>query len=63
VTEDAPQTERVGQFDLSVVCAEPSPEAAELWARRAEALVAWLLAEWQREQRPGPHQGGDADRE
>jgi hypothetical protein len=28
VTEDALQTERVGQFDLAVVCAEPSPEAA-----------------------------------
>lgn len=49
MTEDAPQTERVGQFDLAVVCAKSSPEAAARWARRAEALAAWLLSEWQRE--------------
>lgn len=49
MTEDALQTERVGQFDLAVVRAEPSPEAAARWARRAEALAAWLLSEWERE--------------
>ena len=49
MTEDAPRTERVGQFDLAVALAEPSPEGAARWARRAEALTAWLLAEWQRE--------------
>ena len=49
MTEDARQTQRVGQFDLAVVCADPSPEAAARWARRAEMLAGWLLSEWQRE--------------
>lgn len=49
VKEDA--TERVGQIDMTVVIAPPSAEAAQRWQQRAEALAAWLLAEWQREQR------------
>jgi len=49
VSEDAPRTERVGQVDLAVALAEPSPEGAPRWARRAETLTAWLLTEWQRE--------------
>ena len=52
MTKDALQTERVGQFDLAVACAGPSPEAAERWARRGEVLARWLLGEWERE-----HQG------
>lgn len=51
MTEDALPTERVGQFDLAVVCAESSPEAAVRWARRAEMLAQWLAAEWQHEHR------------
>jgi hypothetical protein len=34
---------------MVVVCAEPSPEAAARWARRAEMLAGWLLSEWQHE--------------
>jgi len=42
-------TERVGNIEMRITFAEPSPESAARWARRAEALAAWLLAEWQRE--------------
>lgn len=45
--EDA--MERIGQFEMTVVVAEPSPDAEQRWERRADALAAWLLAEWQRE--------------
>jgi hypothetical protein len=41
--------ERVGQFEMTVAIAEPSPEVAPRWARRAETLAAWLLSEWLRE--------------
>ena len=44
---------RVGRFDMSVACAELSPEAAERWARRAEVLARWLMAEWERERQGG----------
>ena len=47
--EDA--TERVGQIEMTVVAAPPAPEAEQRWQQRVEALAAWLLAEWQREQR------------
>jgi len=57
--EDA--MERVGQIDMSVMPFgagnSPTPragapaESAQRWECRAEALAAWLLAEWQREQR------------
>ncbi len=44
-------TERVGQFELSVAAAPPTPEAEQRWQQRAEALLNWLLSEWDREQR------------
>jgi hypothetical protein len=44
-------TECVGQFDMRVEAAEPASQTLERWNRRAEALAAWLLAEWQREQK------------
>jgi len=47
--EDA--TERVGQIDMTGANAPPDPDAAQRWQQRADALAAWLLAEWQREQR------------
>ena len=47
VNQDA--TERVGGVEMHVGIAEPSAESSARWARRAEALAAWLLAEWQRE--------------
>lgn len=47
--EDA--MERVGQFELSVAAAPPTPESEPRWEQRAEALLNWLLSEWDREQR------------
>ena len=41
--------EHVGGFTMIAEVAEPSPEAAARWSRRAETLAAWLLSEWQRE--------------
>jgi len=49
VTESTLRTEHIGQFDMAVVYAEPSPEAATRWAHRTEALATWLLSEWLRE--------------
>lgn len=43
--------ERVGQIEMTTTTAPPSAEAAKRWEQRAEALAAWLLDEWQREQR------------
>jgi len=39
-------TERIGNFNLTVRQAKPSPDSR---TNRAEALAAWLLAEWRRE--------------
>jgi hypothetical protein len=44
-------TECVGALTMRVEVAPPTPEAAQRWQQRADALTAWLLAEWQREQR------------
>ena len=49
MTLDALQTERVGQFEMAVAFTEPSSEAAERWARRADLLAALLVALWQDE--------------
>jgi len=42
--------ERVGPLAMRVEAAEPSERTREAWARRSEALAAWLLDEWEREQ-------------
>lgn len=44
-------TDCVGALTMRVEVAPPTPEAARRWQQRADALAAWLLAEWQREQR------------
>jgi hypothetical protein len=41
--------ERIGKFKFSIRRAEDTPDTRERWARRSEALTAWLLAEWRRE--------------
>lgn len=48
IVKDA--TERVGPLELRVEVAETTAEVARRWERRAEALAAWLLSEWEREQ-------------
>lgn len=42
--------ERVGPLAMRVEFAEPSERTREAWARRSEALAAWLLDEWEWEQ-------------
>ena len=42
---------RIGKFTFEVRAAEPSDDANERWQRRTDALAAWLMAEWEREQR------------
>jgi len=41
--------DRVGPLAMRVEAAEPSERTREAWARRSEALAAWLLDEWERE--------------
>lgn len=47
-----PPVEQVGEYTIEIVPEEPTPESEERWNRRVDNLVAWLLAEWRREQRP-----------
>lgn len=44
-------TERVGQIEMSVVAAPPTPESEARWQQRAEILANWLLSEWLRERK------------
>lgn len=41
---------RIGKFTFEVRAAEPSDDADARWQRRSDALAAWLMAEWEREQ-------------
>jgi hypothetical protein len=50
MTTAADATDRVGKFAMRVVPAERTPESEERWARRSEALAAWLLARWRQQQ-------------
>jgi len=55
VTENRHPTERVGQFDLAVVCGDETPQSRACWDRRVEALTAWLLGEWKRQRKEASH--------
>ena len=48
IAQDSPK--RVGNIEMAVRFAPPTPENQEKWDRRAEALAAWLLAQWERQQ-------------
>lgn len=39
-------SDRVGGFELRIVCGADSPESRRRWEQRSEALAAWLLARW-----------------
>jgi hypothetical protein len=41
-------TQQIGSFTFTVAFREPAPEAQARVERRAEALAAWLLAQWLR---------------
>ncbi len=43
--------ERIGDFEFTARLTKPTPEGRTRWATRADALAAWLLAEWRRERR------------
>lgn len=47
-TPDA--TQRVGKFEFRVAAEKSASEGEDHRAQRIEALRAWLLAQWQREQ-------------
>ena len=51
VMDDEQVTERIGKLDFVVEFAEERPETRRRWDRRADALTAWLLAEWKRERK------------
>lgn len=42
--------EMVGGFRMRIMLAEPTPESRARWERRGDALAAWLMSEWEREQ-------------
>lgn len=42
--------QRVGNIEMTVREAPPTSENQEKFAHRAEAIAAWLLAEWERQQ-------------
>ncbi len=42
-------TECVGKFEIRIDQGDSTLEATTRWARRTEALPAWLLNEWKRE--------------
>lgn len=48
VTLDA--TERVGKWEMRIAHGDATPEGEERWNDRIDALTAWLLSEWEREQ-------------
>jgi hypothetical protein len=41
--------DRVGQFEMRVQVAEPTPQSSEQWEQRAELLTAYLLDLWIKE--------------
>ena len=48
IAPDGPK--QVGNIEMEVRFAPPTPENQEKFDRRAEALAAWLLAQWERQQ-------------
>jgi hypothetical protein len=49
------QTQPIGSFTFRVAVHEPAPEAQVRAERRAEALAAWLLAQWLRSREEVQH--------
>jgi len=62
MTADAEQVERVTHMAMTIDSAEPSPEASKRWSQRADALAAWLSAEWQQSGFPGRPEVADGSR-
>ena len=47
---DTDVPDKVGQWAMRVECAPRSAPSEDRWALRSDALAAWLLDEWKREQ-------------
>jgi hypothetical protein len=41
--------DRVGQFEMRVQVAEPTPQSSEQWEQRVDVLVTFLLDLWRKE--------------
>ena len=52
--------EKVGKWEFTVCFGEPTPESTARWENRADAIAAWLRAEWKREQAARAQQAKDA---
>ena len=51
--QDSPElgvSERIGNITMRVRAAPRTAESQARWDRRHEAMAAWLLAQWEREQ-------------
>lgn len=51
IRDELNATERVGMLELQVEFADPTPASEQRWEQRADALAAWLFAEWQRDRK------------
>lgn len=51
IRDELNATERVGALELQVESADPTPASEQRWEQRADALAAWLFAEWQRDRK------------
>lgn len=48
IAQDLP--EQIGKIEMTVRFAPSTPENKEKFDHRAEALAAWLLVQWERQQ-------------
>jgi hypothetical protein len=58
--ESAKFVEKVGEWEFTLCAGEPTPESRARWENRADAIAAWLMAEWKREQAARAQQAKDA---
>ncbi len=45
--------QRVGSIEMRMAIAGSTHESEQRWSRRSEAIAAWLLSEWKRQQSQG----------
>jgi len=59
-SRDKGPVEKVGKYEFTVRCGEATPESTARWEQRTDALAAWLMAQWKREQAAKARQAEDA---
>lgn len=52
---ESQSTQRMGQYEVRVGFAPPTPEAKARYDRRIDTLTAWLLNRWEAERREVEH--------